>query len=407
MNLRDDMICIPAARAFFSEGVGLSCGNRMEQTAYDPVHGLIVNLGKDTRIVFTVPAGTEGRFDLYLTVSKTLAQSTSQPFLFNINDEAGWSVPVDCPVSADSPARFDGDGPEFNTGTFFDTAVYPIADGMMLHAGDTITVTAAYGAQAEALNGGAFPGVGDLLRRVAGHTPSICAAGGKGGDDGAQEAGSLSGDGPDPLAGKTIVWLGSSVTYGAASEGHYSMVDAIRDRHPGLVCEKYAISGTTLVNSGEDSYVARLMRIPKTKQPDLLVVQLSTNDPAQGKPMGRIESGFDPKAFNDTTVAGAMETIIAYARETFGCRICFYTGTYFPSAAYAGMVRMLSELRDKWKIDVIDLYNNREMRMLYRTAQYRRYMADDVHPFRAGYVDWWTPVIDAELVKIMASSEAG
>ena len=45
--------------------------------------------------------------------------------------------------------------------------------------------------------------------------------------------------------------------------------------------------------------------------------------------------------------------------------------------------------------------------MLYRTAQYRRYMADDVHPFRAGYVDWWTPVIDAELVKIMASSEAG
>ena len=44
-------------------------------------------------------------------------------------------------------------------------------------------------------------------------------------------------DPSDPLAGLDIIWLGSSVTYGAQAGGHYSMVDAIQDNHPGTVCE--------------------------------------------------------------------------------------------------------------------------------------------------------------------------
>ncbi len=70
-------------------------------------------------------------------------------------------------------------------------------------------------------------------------------------------------DPSDPLAGLNIIWLGSSVTYGAQAGGHYSMVDAIRDNHPGTVCEKYAISATTLVNEKEDSYVGRMKLISK------------------------------------------------------------------------------------------------------------------------------------------------
>lgn len=41
-------------------------------------------------------------------------------------------------------------------------------------------------------------------------------------------------DPSDPLAGLNIIWLGSSVTYGAQSGGHYSMADAIQDNHPEL-----------------------------------------------------------------------------------------------------------------------------------------------------------------------------
>ena len=36
-------------------------------------------------------------------------------------------------------------------------------------------------------------------------------------------------DPEDPLSGLHILWLGSSVTYGAQAAGHYSMVDAIEE----------------------------------------------------------------------------------------------------------------------------------------------------------------------------------
>ena len=52
-----------------------------------------------------------------------------------------------------------------------------------------------------------------------------------------------------PLAGKTYVFLGSSVTYGASSEGE-SMADFLAARH-GAVCVKEAVSGTTLASPQE------------------------------------------------------------------------------------------------------------------------------------------------------------
>ena len=203
------------------------------------------------------------------------------------------------------------------------------------------------------------------------------------------------------LSGKTILWIGSSVTYGAQSGGHYSMVDAVEDLHSALVCEKYAISATTLVNTGEDSYVGRLKRIPKSKTPDLIVVQLSTNDATTNKPFGEISDSKDLADFDDTTIAGAIETIIAYARDTFNCPVCFYTGTYCQKEHYDEMVQLLLEIQKKWDIGVIDMFNNPDMTAVYGTEQYNTYMYDEVHPFRVGYVEWWTPVIDAALTEYM------
>ena len=42
------------------------------------------------------------------------------------------------------------------------------------------------------------------------------------------------------------------------------------------------------------------------------------------------------------------------------------------------------------------------MTALYGTDLYNTYMFDEVHPTRAGYVEWWTPVIDAELSEYMS-----
>ena len=78
-----------------------------------------------------------------------------------------------------------------------------------------------------------------------------------------------------PLSGKTICWLGSSVTFGDG----YSMAEVIAENHANTRCLKYAISGTTLANSDNTSYVARMKSdISPDLDMDLMVVQLSTND---------------------------------------------------------------------------------------------------------------------------------
>ena len=390
-------VVIPAKDAAFTEGKGVSFENKKTATAYDAEHGMIVNIAKDGEITFTVPEGVDGSFDVYLTVSKVMTQFTSQYFAFSISGEEPWSVPLDCQVSADALAKDDRDGAEYNTGTIYDDGRFLIAENVALKTGDTIKLLATYGAKAANLKGATFPGVMEVTLAPAGAEVAV------GYDYTVPEKQEI--DPEDPLSGKTILWIGSSVTYGAHAGGHYSMVDAVQALHPALVCEKYAISATTLVNTGEDSYVGRLKRIPRTKTPDLIVVQLSTNDATTNKPFGEISDSTDIADFDDSTIAGAIETIIAYARDTFNCPVAFYSGSYCVKENYPEMVDLLLKIQEKWDIGVIDLFNNPDMTAIYDTEQYWTYMFDDVHPTRAGYVEWWTPVIDAALVEYMSAQQ--
>ena len=81
-----------------------------------------------------------------------------------------------------------------------------------LKAGDTFTVIANYGAKAPNLKGMVFPAVGELTLAPAGTPVAV------GYDYQLPEAEEV--DPNDPLSGKTILWIGSSVTYGAQSGGH-------------------------------------------------------------------------------------------------------------------------------------------------------------------------------------------
>lgn len=332
----DGSIVLSAKDANYSKDKGVSPENKKTAAKYDRKTGMIWNLAQDAEVTFQVPEGIEGCYDVYLTVSKMAAQFTSQPFCFQIGEGDVFSVPVDCPVSSDAVAKYTADGDEDNRGSLTDSGRFPIAEAVSLKAGDKIKVICSFGAKSASLKGAFYPGVGDVILVPAG-APM------KTGFEGYEstEAEAIPGD---PLAGKTIFWLGSSVTYGAQAAGHYSMADAVKDLHPTSAFEKYAISATTLVNQSESSYVNRLMLIPKDRQPDLLVVQLSTNDATTGKPFGAVGTSFDRKDFDDTTIAGAIETIIAYAKETFHCPVVFYTGTYCEKENYGEMVALLHEI---------------------------------------------------------------
>ena len=93
------------------------------------------------------------------------------------------------------------------------------------------------------------------------------------------------------------------------------------------------------------------------------------------------------------------------ARDTFGCPVAFYTGTYCEKENYAEMVALLHEIEAKWNIGVIDMFNDEAMTAVFGTEQYDVYMFDQVHPYKVGYVEWWTPVIDAYLRDYMAGVE--
>ncbi len=194
---------------------------------------------------------------------------------------------------------------------------------------------------------------------------------------------------PDsPIKGKTIIFLGSSVTYGATSEQD-SFVDYLV-KEDGITAVKEAVSGTTLVEGPKGSYIARMKRLSPDIKADLFICQLSTNDATKRKPLGEISEGFDEESFDTSTVAGAIEYIIFYAKSTWNCPVAFYTGTQYKSERYGEMVSLLNEIAEKWDIDVIDLWNDAEMNAVSK-EDYKLYMVNGIHPSRAGYKLWWTP----------------
>ncbi len=176
------------------------------------------------------------------------------------------------------------------------------------------------------------------------------------------------------LNGKTILFLGSSVTYGSAAGG-VSFADLMAD-HCGINCIKEAVNGTTLTDVNETSYVSRLKKVDKTQKVDLFICQLSTNDASGKIEISRIEE--------------AIRFIISYAKSTFNCPIAFYTGTYYESDEYAEMVKLLLRLKEELDFYILDLYNDEEMRNISED-DYKKYMNDPIHPNIKGYTEWWLP----------------
>lgn len=207
-----------------------------------------------------------------------------------------------------------------------------------------------------------------------------------------------------PLKGKHIIFLGSSVTYGSASQG-ISFVDYIASRN-GCTFTKEAVSGTTLVDIGLDSYVSRLKKLDTDMKADLFVCQLSTNDAGQKRDLGTVSESFDIGEFDIKTVAGAKEYIITYAKETWGCPVVFYTNSKYDSADYAAMVDLLHVIQKKWNIPVIDMWSDVGFNDI--TPEKRKlYMADAVHPTKAGYLEWWTPYMEKVMKETVADGLDG
>ncbi len=232
-----------------------------------------------------------------------------------------------------------------------------------------------------------------------------------------------------PLAGKTLYWLGSSVTDGAAS-GSESMADFLAAK-TGCISKKEAVSGTTIFddgksdNTGEKSYTRRLKNssvFNKTEKVDAFICQISTND-AWGdrkKNWGTIASDdmLYQENFDLSTTLGGIEFIIAYVTDTWNCPIYFYSGAEFldrdktlspransnPTGTdYGELVNKVLEIAEKWKkadidVEVIDLFHDIDFNAKASDAYYSWAMNDPIHPKKAGYLQWWAPYFEQYLL---------
>lgn len=190
------------------------------------------------------------------------------------------------------------------------------------------------------------------------------------------------------LAGKTVVFLGSSVTNGAAAL--YQSIPEYFSARTGCTAVKQAVDGTTLCNTGKNSYLQRLKNnVDASEKVDLLVCQLSTNDATKEMPLGNFGD-------DDSTVTGAMESIVSYARETWNCPVVFYTNARFDNDRYAAMVTRLYELAEKENVGVLDLWSSEDFNAI-SDEQRALYMKDTIHPYKAGYRDWWGPELEKQL----------
>lgn len=366
-----------AADAKLSEG---GMDGYTEMPEYDKDNGVVMNLLPGAGAEYTVPEDIEGTYDIYLEIGKASILVSETMFEIVVNDTDHYVLPTDVESM---------DGKEENQ---FDMGNFLMAENISLKEGDRIRVVGKEGFSYSMGNGkfNCFePPVGNLSLYKAGTAVPVGYDGGKVPEQ--QET-----DATDPLSGKTICWLGSSVTFGNG----YSMAEVIAENHANTRCLKYAISGTTLANLDNTSYVARMKSdISPNLDMDLLVVQLSTNDATRegGPELGAVSESRKIEDFDDTTVIGAMETIIAYAQETWGCPVVFYTGTRFDNDKYGQMVDVLRQLQEKWGIGIVDLWNNQAMTDIIGTEQYDAYMKDEIHPNTTGYREWWTPEFEKVL----------
>lgn len=202
----------------------------------------------------------------------------------------------------------------------------------------------------------------------------------------------------DNLNGKKIIFLGSSITYGAASKG-ISFVEYLTTEYE-VKGIKEAKSGTTLAGKNKNSYLNRLRKLNfvNTKI-DAVVCQLSTNDARFGYEIGEMSQSFNLESFDTETTLGAIEYIIKYVQTKWCCPVIFYTCIRENDVTYKQLVNHLYRLKTKWDIHIIDVYNNDELNKLDKSD--KEMMADDSHPTKKGYRYLYTPILVKQLDEIL------
>lgn len=200
------------------------------------------------------------------------------------------------------------------------------------------------------------------------------------------------------LSDKRILWLGSSFSAGTGSGGT-ALTDYLKQiNNTEIINESLAHSYLSSVtqNSAVKRFRSSLALISHA---DYLVIEISPIDAEMTH--GNVSSSNDRFTFNIKTTIGALEYLIAYAKELWDPVIVLFTLPYCSDPSYEQLIRKVREVSDKWNVHLIDLYHDRT---LENPDPVKRslYMTDAVHPTKAGLRDWIVPYMQEKLLNIAA-----
>ena len=197
---------------------------------------------------------------------------------------------------------------------------------------------------------------------------------------------------------KTALFLGDSISYGAADAGRawaWRMSNSL-----GFRADNQSVNGWAISTSRQSRIINELKGV-KYNTYDYVIMEGGTNDAWDKCTVGTVADSYDPKDFDITTFAGGLEELFYNAYQRFpGARMGFIITYKMPLATENGNVSQMEPIANisidickKWNVAYLDLYHddyvNNELLEVYTT----NYLRDTVHPSSAAY-DRLSPYIE-------------
>ncbi len=221
------------------------------------------------------------------------------------------------------------------------------------------------------------------------------------------------------LNGKTALFMGDSISYGAGDSASYmregrawaGRIAAIT----GLKATNASVSGAKASYIGGDDTTKWLFNqyVPhKDTKFDIIVMHGGVNDSRHKREIGEIseETEINKLRGKSTTYIGGLQYLFETVKQRNPDADLFFIANHRLDGHDTGYAKDMSpyfdkakELCEKYGIHFIDLYNNKELNDKLETTT-TKYLPDTLHLNAAGY-DIITPYIITELEKVVKPTE--
>ena len=207
------------------------------------------------------------------------------------------------------------------------------------------------------------------------------------------------GDRSSPLYGKSAIFVGDSISYGALDDVKgLAWAGRIGQKY-GMTWVNNSISGTTVsggayhMNGSTQTPIAPMKEQLADGNFDYVVIEGGINDALhfrdhQTNPLGEISESTEPADFDTQTFGGALEELFYTAKQKYPQAKIGYIVTFqvpaIADAAVSPYYNLAKQICEKWDIEYIDLYHDSEVTGWFVDKQ-STYLPDKLHPNADGY----------------------